>query len=622
MKKSGFAIIIVLLAIATLAFQPAFPSFAQASQVNLNIVSVNDDAFPIVELVFSVSDPQGFPIKDIEKASFSLSEDNQAIANYTVAPFMNTETPLSVALVVDTSGSMVRSLPDAVSAAQDFIATLGANDQVALIAFKEKADLVQELTADRDLINQALQGLTAVGDSAMFDSVIEAINTLKPRTERKVVVLITDGYETGISAFDFNQVVDEAVRWSTHIYPIGIGGVHKDNLDKLAKLTGGFAQVNPDSSALSDAFKNVLENLRNQYKLEYESSLMADGSEHSALVTYAYPEGSVSDDRRFIAKTGTITISFTDLADGQEISGDVLFSPGILAPARVSQLEVLVDDKLVTSVLSAPFECLWDSSLVEPGAHNFVINVTDEVGNNATKSLNLSVVPAVTITSNLAADQVLSGTITIPLEVKAARGIARVEFFVDNVKIAEDKESPYEIEWDTRSVIPGYHDLRFVATDLEQNIGENQLRVNVELQKANNLLWVAIIILLAALGVIIPFATRKNQSRKKAPVQPAAVPEQNPTLTERAGLEPGHVWKLSGGEIRLGRKRDENDIILKGTSASRFHAVINPTPNGYSIKTLNRENPVYINDQAVTDQVLLVSGDLIRAGESEFLYEA
>ena len=140
MKKSGFAIIIVLLAIATLAFQPAFPSFAQASQGNLNIVSVNDDAFPIVELVFSVSDPQGFPIKDIEKASFSLSEDNQAIANYTVAPFMNTETPLSVALVVDTSGSMVRSLPDAVSAAQDFIATLGANDQVALNAYKEKTD--------------------------------------------------------------------------------------------------------------------------------------------------------------------------------------------------------------------------------------------------------------------------------------------------------------------------------------------------------------------------------------------------------------------------------------------------------------------------------------------------
>ena len=622
MKKFSLAIFCVLLFISSFVFLPTSLSLAQTPQNNLDIVSVNDDAFPKVELIFSVSDPQGFPIKDIEKASFSLSEDNKAIENFTVAPFLNTDTPLAVALVLDTSGSMVKSLPNAVSAAKEFIATLGVSDQVALISFNEKAEVVQQLTTDHNLLNLALDGLIAVGDSAVFDSAIEAINILKPRTERKVVVLITDGYETGISSFSFNQVIDEAVRWSTHIYPIGIGGVHKDNLEKLAKLTGGFAQVNPDSSALSEAFINLLDNLRNQYKLEYESSLLADGTEHTAHVSYLYQEGSASDNRRFVARPGNITVSFNDFADGQEISGDVLFSPSILAPARVNQLEFLVDGKLVTSVLSAPFEYVWDSSLVDTGAHSFVFNVTDEVGNAATKSMNLNVVPAVTITSDLTADQVLSGTITIPLEVKAARGIAKVEFFVDDVKIAEDKEFPYEIEWDTRSVVPGYHDVRFVAMDLEQNVGESQLRVNVELQKAKNLLWVALIIVLAALGIVIPLATHKNRSRKKAPVQPAAFQEKDPTLTEREGLEPGHIWKLSGEEIRIGRKRDENDIILKGMSASRFHAVMNLTPNGYVIKSLNCDNPVYVNDQAVSDQVVLVSGDVIRAGESEFMYEA
>ena len=625
MKRSLSLFIIITLLVSIPFFFPNTSSVAQSPSINLQMVSANDDAFPKMSLVFSVSDPSGLPIKDLEKQDFSFSEDNKAIDAFTISPLVNTEMPLAVALVLDTSGSMTGSLPNAVQAAKDFIATLGPNDQVALIAFKEKPVVVQELTTDHALLTPALNGLSAVGDSAMFDSVIEAIEVLKPRTERKVIILITDGYETGISSFDFNQVIDEAVRWSTHVYPIGIGGVQQANLEQLAKLTGGFAQINPDSSALSGAFGNLLENLRNQYKLEYTSSLTADGTEHAALVTYKYQNGSASDDTRFVAKPGSISVSFPDISEGQEISGNVRFSPIIVAPSPVKQIDFSVDNKLVTSMLSAPFEYLWNSSLVDIGIHSFDFAVIDQVGNTATHSLNLNVVPPVSVSSNLTADQVLSGKFTIPLEVKASRGIANVEFFVDGKKVAEDKELPYEIEWDTKSVVPGYHALRFVATDLEQNVGESQLRVNVEIQKSNNLLWVALLTLLIAMGIIIPIATRKNRSNRKSsfhalPINGDGV--QNPSLIEREGFEPGHVWQLKGSEIRLGRKRDENDIMLKGLSASRFHAVINLTPNGATLKSLNPENPAYVNDQPIIDELLLQNGDVIKAGESEFLFEA
>jgi len=93
-------------------------------------------------------------------------------------------------------------------------------------------------------------------------------------------------------------------------------------------------------------------------------------------------------------------------------------------------------------------------------------------------------------------------------------------------------------------------------------------------------------------------------------------------LIEREGFEPGHVWQLKGSEIRLGRKRDENDIMLKGLSASRFHAVINLTPNGATLKSLNPENPAYVNGQPIIEELLLRNGDVIKAGESEFLFEA
>lgn len=624
MKRSLSLFIIISLFVSFPSLFPNASSMAQSQSIILQVVSANDDAFPKLNLVFSVSDPSGLPIKNLEKADFSFSEDNRAIDDFTVSPFVNTEMPLAVVLVLDTSGSMTKSLPDAVAAAKGFIATLGPNDQVALIAFKEKPVVIQELTTDHALLTPALNSLSAVGDSAMFDSIIEAVEVLKPRTERKVVVLISDGYETGISSFSFNQVVDEAVRWSTHVYPIGIGGVQQANLEQLAKLTGGFAQINPDSSALSDAFGNLLENLRNQYKLEYESSLMADGTEHVAAVTYNYQDGSATDESRFVAKPGSISVSFQDISDGQEISGDVRFSPIILAPASVKQIDFSVDNKLVTSMLSAPFEYVWDSSLVDTGLHSFDFTVTDRVGNTTTYLLKLNVVPPVTVSSNLTPDQVLSGKVSIPLEVKSAFGITNVEFFVDGVKVAEDQESPYEIEWDTKSVSPGYHNIRFTATDLEQNVGENQLRVNVEIQKTNNLIWLALLTLLIALGLIIPIAMRKNRSSRKSTNRalPFGDGLQSPSLIEKAGMEPGHVWRLRGTEIRLGRKRDENDIALKGLSASRYHAVIYLTPNGATLKSLNPENPAYVNDQPVINEATLKEGDVIKAGESEFLFEA
>ena len=625
MKKPLLIFFVLCFFVTFLSLSPEVITHAQGPSVNLQIVSTNSDAYPKVVTNFSVFDPQGFPIKELQKDQFTASEDNQVISNFTLTPFVNVDTPLAVVLVIDTSWSMNTSLANSIQAAKDFSKTLGPNDQVALIAFKEKPVVVQDFTTDRDELTKSLDSLTAVGDSGLYDSVVEAINIIKPRTERKVVVLITDGYETGISIFNFDEMVNEAARWSTPIYPVGFGGVRRDNLEKLAKLTGGFAQFNPDSSALTEALNNVLINLRNQYSLVYVSSLMADGSEHEVAITYKYAEGDVSDTNRFIAQPVAIQVSFGDLQDGQEVSGDVLFAPNIHASSTVKQMDIQVDDQPVTSILAAPFEYIWDSAIVQTGVHNLAFIITDSVGNTINQGLKLNVVPPVSITSNLTADQVISGTVKIPLELTAARAIEKVEFFVDGVKISEDLDGPYEIEWDTKSTAPGYHDLRFVGTDIEQNIGEIQQRVNVEIQNSNNLLWLVLIVLLIAIGVIIPIATRKNRSTKKTTNQGtpfSSAINGFATLVEKEGFEPGHVWRLKGDEIRLGRKRGENDIVLKGASASRFQAVINLTPNGYAIKSVNPENPVLVNRQPITEQLYLKSGDVITAGESEFLFDA
>jgi len=71
----------------------------------------------------------------------------------------------------------------------------------------------------------------------------------------------------------------------------------------------------------------------------------------------------------------------------------------------------------------------------------------------------------------------------------------------------------------------------------------------------------------------------------------------------------------------MGRKRDENDIPLKGLSASRYHAVILMTTGGYELRNLNPENPTFVNGIPIPDRIIIKNGDVIRAGESEFWFE-
>ncbi len=449
-------LLLSLIAVLGLILASPFSSvLAQDSPVNLQIISIDSNSFPSVRTFFSVSDPQGFPITGLDKNVFTLSEDNKPIKDATLSQINNTEMALAIVLVLDTSGSMASTLSTSIAAAKDFIGTLGPNDQVSLITFTGKPTIVQDFTADRVALTQALDGLKAGGDSALYDTLVEAVGVLKPRTERKVIVLITDGYESGISSFSLEQVIDEAARWSTPIYPIGFGGVHRDKVEKLAKLTGGFAQINPDATALSDSLSKVLDNLRDQYVLEYTSTLVADGKEHEVNIVYDYQVGSINDNHRYIAQPGEISVVFGDLVEGQEISGKVRFSPSILAPATIRSLDIKMDQQELTSILAEPFEYVWDSISVTPGIHTFDFIVTDSVGNTTTESLNLNVVPPVRVTSNLVPDQNVTGKLMLPIEVIAARGISKVEFYLDGNKVAEDIEAPYEFEWDATSIRPG-----------------------------------------------------------------------------------------------------------------------------------------------------------------------
>ena len=99
------------------------------------------------------------------------------------------------------------------------------------------------------------------------------------------------------------------------------------------------------------------------------------------------------------------------------------------------------------------------------------------------------------------------------------------------------------------------------------------------------------------------------------------IPPGPASLLELDGLNPNRSWRLGENDFRLGRRHDENDLPLKGTSASRKHAIIRLENGQHVIYALNWNNPVIINNQPVSQKHVLEDGDMIQLGETQLRFQ-
>ncbi len=131
---------------------------------------------------------------------------------------------------------------------------------------------------------------------------------------------------------------------------------------------------------------------------------------------------------------------------------------------------------------------------------------------------------------------------------------------------------------------------------------------------------------------MIPLSLRRRKNLQGGSSGSASVPviqasaspsggSRGYSLVEIEGHNPGAVYPLSGAEISLGRKRDENDIALKGLGASRFQALIRLQGNEFVLFNLSPDNPVLVNGQPIKQQQNLYPGDEIQSGDSTFRFE-
>jgi VWFA-related protein len=615
-----------------------FRTIAQES-IHLVINQVDSENFPEVKAFLTIVDATGLPIQELVKEDFTISEDTHPAAVLSLEAIEDTTHPISVVLAIDVSGSMnskqtnaagetITALENAKEAAISFIDSLGPSDLVGLVTFSTEATELIPLTDDKDTVKSTIEGLSAEGDTALYDAIIKSVDILKRiPAGRKAVIVLADGEDTS-SEYTLQDAIGEATRWSIPIYPVGFGSVTDRPLRQIAEGTGGYLQIQPDSTQLETAFQNILRILRHQYVLTYNSGLSADNNEHSLRIGVDYMGASVEDERTFIARGKEIKVLLEGIEEGQEVGGRIRLH-AIVEPSGYTRLVTFaLDGKNITTLVDEPFEYIWDTSAVPDGEHTLTVTAECTAGNIGTQHLTIRVRRPVIVKWIAPVDgESISGPYTLKIEVDHVDTvtISKVEFYVDDKLIGTLTGPPYEIAWDPKGFEPGDHILRATATDIENSSLDSEIDVSLALGGST---WIfALAILILAAGAIIMISVVNRRRRRMKHIEAQKIKDKGrqesgipPVLREIEGFEPGRQWPIGAGEIYLGRKRSEVDIPVKGLGASRQHAVIRRTNGEFILQDLNPNNPTIINGAPSGGQHRLMPGDRIEIGESVFRF--
>lgn len=239
----------------------------------ITITKLDATGFPTVRMVATVTDGQGKPVRGLTARDLVVLESGSKVA--VDVNFVSRSTPIAVALVVDTSGSMGgQPFADARGAIGSLIDSLGAADKAALITFNANTRLAQPLTPDKAALTKALNATTTGGDTAIYNAVVAAIDALATAdpAARRAVILLTDGVDTA-STVSRAEALSRVAAAGYPIFTIGLGNlIDQSTLRALADTSRGQFLLAPTSGELSGVYAALADQLLTEYSIRYASS--------------------------------------------------------------------------------------------------------------------------------------------------------------------------------------------------------------------------------------------------------------------------------------------------------------------------------------------------------------
>jgi len=284
-----YAVILGMIAAGVSAQPPASKATGdedQKSQFTLDVTRV--------QLLFTVSDKKGRFVSNLAKEDFEVFEAKkpQSIVEFTA----ESDLPLRLAILIDTSNSIRDRFKFQQEAATDFVNTVirPQEDRAVVVSFDAAPELVADLTGDIEKLTSAIRSLRAGGGTALYDAIFFACRDKlmqdQPRHKfRRAMVILSDG-EDNQSRYTRDQALEMAHKAEVVVYSISTNRLGSESdgdnvLKYFAEQTGGQTFFPFKAQELAQSFENIANELRHQYNVLYRPEpLKADGLYHTVDV--------------------------------------------------------------------------------------------------------------------------------------------------------------------------------------------------------------------------------------------------------------------------------------------------------------------------------------------------
>lgn len=558
--------------------------------VSLTIDNLRFEEFPQAQAYVTVRNENGVPITGLGADKFEIVEDGRSsFPPSEVQAHVNPEAVVSVVMVIDISGSMKgKPIQEAMRAANALLDQLSAQDRAALIAFADRvkslnpAELEEgkevAFTTDKNLIRNVVNFLDQrIGwDTPLYDAIYKGVKMVasEPIGKRAVIVM-TDGRDerdiNGVTTKDAGSVsapddpILEANRHNIPIFSVGLvglgGKIDTKYLTRLAERTGGIYQQAPKPEELTPLFQNIMNQLKQQYILFYQSTVPKDSNYHSLLVRVQLPQGQAFAETKF----------------------QILEQPPAAESPAPAQGTEVAQASSATELSQAPTP--------EPQPSG-IQGVIDTVRDTIQERPMLAII-------------VLAGVLLLIILIVAlllvllrGRKVPEEEYIAS--EFAESYAPPPA--WTpgpAGPTTPG------ISTPME---GRTEIAPPGWPEPG------------PAVPPVAPRPVEVPGGPGLAPAGETRVIERAPqhlgVLVDKSRPERKYDLK---GTMNVGRAHD-NQIVLDHPTVSRHHAWIKTEGEDFLIFDVGSANGTFVNDERVTEPRRLESGDVVRFGEVSFVF--
>ncbi|MGE5362369.1 MAG: VWA domain-containing protein [Bacteroidales bacterium] len=276
-----------------------------------------------VAVYATVTDADGHLVPDLDKSAFRVLDNGRCVD---ISTFSNDPQPITVAIMLDMSGSMMARVIRVREATDRFIDAVEPGDRVRLGTFGNEVAISPLLTDDRQLLRRVLlEELWPGGGTPLWRALLAAMTSLQGGSGRRVVLVLTDGRDTDPVSpqATVGEVRRRAVAGGFMVYAIGMersqggervtvpnaiatftsvasGGLSPDMINLARETGGGHFELKSDSD-LAATFARVATELRHQYLLGFSPAVI-DGRVHKLEVQVIRPGCAAQARKSYVAQ--------------------------------------------------------------------------------------------------------------------------------------------------------------------------------------------------------------------------------------------------------------------------------------------------------------------------------